>query len=251
MKRTVLASLVALVAVVAAGSAARAQAPALPSIDQILDKYVTAIGGRAALEKVTSRVSKGTMEIPDMGVSGTITISEKAPDKSLAVIEVGGMGVIRDGTDGVNSWEDSPQNAGGIRDKTGVELADAKRSATFNVELKMKSLYKTMAVTGRERVGSRDAYVVLATPAEGSPSRMFFDVENGLMVRQSMTRETPQGPMDVDVYLEDVREVEGIKQPFVVRQVTQQFTIVFRLSEIKYNVPLDDAMFKRPGMASR
>jgi hypothetical protein len=71
------------------------------------------------------------------------------------------------------------------------------------------------------------------------------------MVRQSMTRETPQGPMDVDDYLEDVREVEGIKQPFVVRQVTQQFTIVFRLSEIKYNVPLDDAMFKRPGMASR
>jgi hypothetical protein len=51
----------------------------------------------------------------------------------------------------------------------------------------------------------------------------------------------------VDVYLEDVRDVAGIKQPFVVRQVTQQFTIVFRLSEVKYNVPLDDAIFKRPG----
>jgi len=245
MKRTLLASLAALVAIVGAGSSARAQAPALPSVDQILDKYVTAVGGRAALEKVTSRVSKGTMEIPDAGMSGTITISEKTPDKSLAVIEIGGMGVIRDGTDGVNSWEESPQT--GLRDKTGVELADARRSATFNVELKLKTIYKTLAVTGRERVGQRDAYVVLATPAEGSPSRMFFDVETGLMVRQSMTRESPQGPVDVDVYLEDVRVVDGIKQPFVVRQVTQQFTIVFRLTEIKYNVPLDDAMFKRPG----
>jgi hypothetical protein len=246
MKRTLLASLATLVAVLAAGPAMRAQAPALPTVDQILDKYVTAVGGRAALEKVTSRVSKGTMEIPDAGMSGTITISEKAPDKSLAVIEIGGMGVIRDGTDGVNSWEENPQT--GIRDKTGVELADARRSATFNVELKMKSLYKDLAVTGRERVGSREAYVVLATPAEGSPSRMFFDVQSGLMVRQSMTRESPQGQVDVDVYLEDVRDVAGIKQPFVVRQVTQQFTIVFRLSEIKYNVALDDAMFKRPGV---
>jgi len=245
MKRTLLASLAALAAIVAAGSAAHAQAPALPSIDQILDKYVAAVGGRAAIEKVTSRVSKGTMEIPDAGMSGTITISEKAPDKSLAVIEIGGMGVIRDGTDGVNSWEESPQT--GLRDKTGVELADARRSATFNVELKLKTIYKTLAVTGREKVGSRDAYVVLATPAEGSPSRMFFDVESGLMVRQSMTRESPNGPVDVDVYLEDVRDVAGIKQPFVVRQVTQQFTIVFRLSEVKYNVPLDDAIFKRPG----
>jgi hypothetical protein len=59
MKRTLLASLAALAAIVAAGSAAHAQAPALPSIDQILDKYVAAVGGRAALEKVTSRVSKG------------------------------------------------------------------------------------------------------------------------------------------------------------------------------------------------
>jgi hypothetical protein len=246
MKRTLLASLAAVVAMVAAGSAVHAQAPALPTIDQVLDKYVTAVGGRAALEKITSRVSKGTMEIPDAGMSGTMTISEKAPDKSLAVIEIGGMGVIRDGTDGVNSWEESPQT--GLRDKTGVELADARRSATFNVELKLKTIYKTLAVTGREKVGSRDAYVVLATPAEGSPSRMFFDVETGLMVRQSMTRESPNGPVEVDVYLEDVRVVEGIKQPFVVRQVTAQFTIVFRLSEVKYNVPLDDAMFKRPGV---
>jgi hypothetical protein len=83
------------------------------------------------------------MEIPDAGMSGTITISEKAPDKSLAIIEIGGMGVIRDGTDGVNSWEESPQT--GLRDKTGVELADARRSATFNVELKLKTIYKNPA----------------------------------------------------------------------------------------------------------
>ena len=250
MKRALLASVAAFIAILAAGPAVRAQAPALPTIDQILDKYVTAIGGRAAIEKVTSRVSKGTVEIPDAGLSGTLSISEKAPDKSLSVFELAGMGVIRDGTDGVNSWEESQQN-GGVRDKTGVELADARRSAIFNVELKMKTVYKTLVVTGRERVGSRDAYVVLATPAEGSPTRMFFDVESGLMLRQSMTRESPQGPIDVDVYLEDVRDVEGVKQPFVVRQVTQQFTVVFRLTEVKYNVPLDDAMFKRPGMTSR
>jgi hypothetical protein len=221
----------------------------LPSVDQILEKYITALGGRAAIEKITSRVAKGTLEIPNVNMSGSIEVSEKAPDKSLAVLDLPGVGRAREGADASGAWADDPQT--GLRDKTGSELADAKRGAIFNSELKMKTIYKTLEVTGRETVGGRPAYVVLATPAEGSATRMFFDAETGLVVRQAATRDTPVGPIDVDVYLEDYRDVEGIKQPFTIRQVTSTFTLVIRLSEIKHNVALDDALFKKPGLAVR
>jgi hypothetical protein len=248
MKRIV-AVVVVLVGLVAVRGFAQSQPPAaLPSVDQILEKYVTAIGGRAAIEKHTSRVSKGTIEIPDAGMTGSVEISEKAPDKALTVIQLQGVGLVREGADATGAWQEDPQS--GLRDKTGNELADARRGAVFNAELKLPTLYKTLAVTGTEQVGMRPAYAVLATPAEGNATRMYFDAETGLMVRQSATRDTAQGPVDVDVFLEDYRDVDGVKQPFTIRQVTSMLTIVIRLSEIKHNVALDDVIFKRPGGAT-
>jgi hypothetical protein len=245
MKRVITLLVAAAIGLTVARVSAQAPSQALPTVDQILEKFVTAVGGRDAMEKVTSRLSTGTVEIPDAGLSGSITLSEKAPNKSLAVIELGAMGVIRDGSDGVVAWESSDQ--GGLRDKSGAELADSLRGSTFNSELKLKSLYKTLVVTGKEAVEGKDAFVVLATPTEGAATRMYFDAQSGLIVKQSSSRETPQGPIDVDVMLGDYRAVGGVKMPYSVRQITSMFTIVIKLTEIKQNVPIDDVIFKRPG----
>jgi zinc protease len=245
MKRVLSLVVIALAGLVSVQALAQSPAAAPPSADQIIQKYIIALGGRAAIEKHTSRVSKGTIEIPDAGLSGTIEVSEKAPDKALTIIQLPGVGQVREGADASGAWQEEPQT--GLRDKTGNELADARRGAAFNAELKFLTLYKTLAVTGQETVGGRPTWVLLATPAEGSATHMYFDAESGLMVRQSGTRDTAQGPIDVDVFIEDYRDVDGIKQPFTVRQVTSMFTLVVRMSEIKHNVALDDAIFKRPG----
>ena len=49
---------------VAVGHQAQAVSASLPTVDQVLDKYVQAIGGRDALDKVTTRVMKGSIELP-------------------------------------------------------------------------------------------------------------------------------------------------------------------------------------------
>jgi len=51
---------------------AQKSAAATPGADQILNKYVAAIGGEAAWHKLSSRISKGTIEIPAMSLSGTV-----------------------------------------------------------------------------------------------------------------------------------------------------------------------------------
>lgn len=244
MKRAITWLVAAVLGLTVARLSAQGQS-AMPTVDQVIEKYIAAVGGRDAMEKVTSRVSTGTFEIPDMGLSGPITISEKAPNKSLAVIEIGGMGTIRDGSDGSVAWEEAP--GAGVRDKTGPELADALRGSVFNAELKLKTLYKTVVVSGKEAVDGKDAYVLVATPAEGAANKLYFDVASGLMVKQASTRETTQGPMDVEVLIGDYRAVNGLKMPYSVRQMTAAFTAVIKLTDIKQNVPLDDAIFKRPG----
>src|SRR3989441_8892439 len=90
-------------------------AGAMPTADQIVDKYVQAIGGKAAIEKQTSRVSKGSFEIPAFGASGTAEVYEKAPNKSAAFINIPGFGVVQEGFDGKTAWAQDPQS--GLRDK--------------------------------------------------------------------------------------------------------------------------------------
>lgn len=249
MKRLLVFIVVTAALVTPALARSDAQTPALPTADQIVEKFVAAAGGRAAIEKITSIQGKGSIQVPDAGLTGTIELFQKAPDKSLTIVDLPGVGTQREGFDGTTAWSEDPQN--GLRIKTGLEAAEAKRSATFSRELKLKFLYPTLNVKGREAVGGRDAYVVEGVPTEGSPAKMFFDVESGLLVRNIITRQTPMGPLEVDVSLEDYRAVDGVKRPFTIRQVTSMFTATIQFSEVKHNVAIDDAMFKKPGGASR
>ena len=227
-----------------AGALTRAQTAALPTIDQILDKYTAGAGGRAAIEKITTVDGKGTIDIPDAGVSGTVELLQKAPDKALTIVTITGVGEQREGFDGTVGWSSDPQN--GLRQKSGVELAEARREATLGREIKMKTLYPTMVVKGREKVDETDAYVVEATPAEGAPVKLYFDAATGLLVRRTATRQMPTGPLEVELTFSDFRAVDGVKRPFTIRQSTSLFTATIHLTEVKQNVPIDDTVFKPP-----
>ena len=84
-----------------------------------------------------------------------------------------------------------------------------------------------MTLKGREKVGGSDAFVVEATPAEGHATRLYFDTQTGLLLRKDKT------------YFEDYREVDGVKLPFRERD---DFSVI-RLTEVKHNLPVDDARF--------
>lgn len=231
-------------ALVASSALVRAQTGSLPTIDQILDKYISGVGGRAAIEKITTVDGKGTIDIPDAGVSGTIQLLQKAPDKALTVVEITGVGQQREGFDGSVGWSDDPQN--GMRQKSGAELAEARRAATLGRELKMKTLYPKMVVKSVEKVDEKDAYLVEATPEEGAPVKLYFDAATGVLVRQTAVRQTPAGPLEVEVTFSDFRPVDGVKRPFTIRQATSIFTAVIHLTDVKQNGPIDDAVFKPP-----
>ena len=77
-----------------------------------------------------------------------------------------------------------------------------------------------------------------------------YDVDFNLLhlYKKAVFRDTPQGPMDIDVQISDYRVVDNVKVPFSVRQVSSMATVVIRLTSVKHNVPVDDAIFKKPGL---
>ena len=228
----------------AAAVAQTAPQAALPSVDQVLDKYVKAIGGKAAFEKLTSRVSKGTFEMDQMPGPAAEEIDAKAPNKEYMVTDAPDFGRVRRGFNGAAGWEDNPQM--GLRDITGPELAAMKRDADFYGAVNLKELYPKMTVKGKESVNGHDAYEIEASPPDGAADTLYFDADSGLLVRMQREAVGPNGKVTVDITFDDYREVDGIKLPYVMHFSTGELAFVIKLNEVKHNVPIDDAKFDKP-----
>jgi hypothetical protein len=216
----------------------------LPSAAEIIEKYVAAIGGRAANEKIKTRVTKGTVELAPMGIRGTAETFQAAPDKSYAKTTLGGIGEIIEAFDGKNAWSVNPLQ--GNRDKTGDELVQTKLLNNFYRDINLEKLYPKMEVKGIEKVGDREAYVVVATPEGLEPETFYFDVKSGYLLRSDTVYVSPEGKMPVKTFFEDFREVDGIKIAYKVRAVMPQFELITVLTEIKHNVTVEDGLFAKP-----
>jgi hypothetical protein len=175
-----------------------------PTVQAILDRYVDAAGGRAALEKLKTRVMKGTMEATTMGVSGGMEVRSKIPNKQVSSVDLAGLGAMREGFDGAVAWSEAPGL--GLRTKTGSELARVQRSMVFPRELKLKDVYERLESKGAGKVGGADTWIVEASSKAGKPDRLFFDQTTGLLVREESAVETPLGEMVFQIDFADYRD---------------------------------------------
>jgi len=235
---------------IALAATARGQAPAqtpsaapLPSVDQILNRYMDAVGGRSAWLKLTSRVTTGTIDVSPANVSGTIELSEKAPDRILSEIRISGI-LFRQGFDGTVGWSDDPQN--GLREETGAELDEARRDADFYHPLDLRKLYEKLTVVDMEKVNDRDAYKVEAEVPDNAPDEIYFEVASGLPTRVLNHRHTPQGVIDFVEDFDDYREVDGIKRPYIIRETSGEQLLTIHVTQVRHNVLLDDSVFTKP-----
>src|SRR5262245_66423337 len=168
----------------------------------------------------------------------------KAQNKSAIKIDITGFGLVNRVFDGASGWASDPMS--GLRELSGLELAQMKRGSDFYQELNFKKHYTKAALKGKEKVGSYETYVIEATPSEGSPEKLYFDVNTNLLVRHDAEAENPQGKLLMETYLEDYKVVDGVKIPHTVKQVKPAMTIVIKVSEDKNNLEIDDAKFNKP-----
>lgn len=204
-----------------------AAANADPLIDRILEKYVQAIGGQAAVEKISSRISKGTFNGSFSGISinAAVEITEKSPGKTLTLVTFPNVGVMRRAFTGTYGYEQI--SLYGFRELKGAELDDMKLTSDVHWSINLKRLYPKMILKEKEKIGGSEAYVIEATPAAGRTSKFYFAVDTGLLLRKD------------EAYFEDYRKVDGVMFPFVVR--TGQTVIT--LNSVSHNVAVDDAIF--------
>jgi len=211
--------------------------------DEILSKYVTAIGGQAAIDKIKSRTATGTITTAN-GQSGTYELIQSA-DRALETITTPRVS-IKLALTSTGGWESNGPNSRELADADLVRVRNAYQLFSL---LKLKEQYPRLRSGGREKIGDRDAYVVTASRSETEVERLSFDVETGLLLRRISYLRTMIGVIPQQWDFEDYRDVDGVKMPFTIRLSTTDAGNPFsvrKFTEIKLNGPVDDAKFVMP-----
>jgi photosynthetic reaction center cytochrome c subunit len=221
---------------------ALANPEALPAVDEILERYIRALGGAQALDKITTRTRKGLVDVS--GAHGSFELYEAAPNKSLFLGSMPPpLGPIQQGFDGSNGWL---KNQGGVVDMSADGRVQAQRESAFYGDIKLKDQFKTMSVTGRERIDGRELYVVEGTRLDGQVERLFFEVQSGLLIRRQWQSPTYFGGLPRATDFDDYRKVGNVRLPFLIRRARGSNIFLQTVSEYKLNVKIDDAKFKKP-----
>ena len=225
------------------------------TLDEIVERHLAASGGRAALEKLTSRSMTGTITLttPVGDLSGPIEMVNARPARERALITLdlttlgaGKLTVDRrfDGTTGFVI--DTLQ---GDRDVTGLELQNMRNDAAAfpNPFLTYKQDGTTLTLRGKEKVGDREAYVLIAEPKSGSTHRVYIDSETFLSVKSVSIAEAPQvGQFEQTTELLDYRDVDGIKVPFLIKSTSSAQGFTIALTRAEHNVKVDPSIFAKP-----
>jgi hypothetical protein len=227
----------------------------LPSVDEVLNKYLAAIGGKAAADLIKSCVVKGTTTTSG-GQVVAYESEQSAPDKgheSFALQNVTGRNCAGDSrceyervVSGQQGWLKSGQ---GVQELTGDQLTDQRLSFPLFGIVKLKDQYSSFRVSGRDKIDDRDVYVVSAVRSDNKPERLYFDVESGLLRRRIGYTLTLIGTIPQQTDFEDYRVVEGLRLPFTMKMAfvdPGSLPITRKFTEIKLNVPMDNLKFEKP-----
>lgn len=216
-------------------------AGAAPTSDQIIEKYIAALGGADAMKKVTSREGKGTIIVS--GKETPIEVFTKAPNKRITITH-NSNGDSSTAFDGTAGWMGSAGRP--VREMSAAESMSSGLDAEFSLALRLKEIFPQLRVGRPDKIGDTAVLTLTGARPGQPPVRLFFDANSGLLLRMVRYTQNPLGRMPVQIDYADYREVDGVKTPFrwTLSRPNGRFTI--QLNEVKANVAIDDSKFAKP-----
>ena len=244
------------------------QAPGASSAESILDRYIQAVGGAQRLAGLTSFTGKGTsVGFGGFGGGGDVEMIAKAPDKLAMIIlfkqETGRGDQVRT-YDGRAGWVRTPLNVLGEFQLTGTDLDGARVDAQLSFPGQIKEILTNLktgpptSITDLPAPSSQSSLqqgVTLETHVvdvvQGTGPRdllvtLYFDKQNGLLLRELRYGSSPIGRIPTQIDFADYRDVGGIKLPFRITYAWLDGRDSIVLNEIQTNVPVDETKFGRP-----
>ncbi len=219
------------------------QAEGLPTGAEVMDRFAEVTGGKAH-DKIRTRVVKGKMSMPKMGLEGELTLYQEKPNKLYVHADLPGIGTVEQGFDGKVAWERTQMM--GPRLLADDERTELVEQATIDAERHWRDFYDKAVTVGLEDVGGKPAYKVVLICKTGTRKTSWFDKESGLLVKTSARIKSAMGEMPTVGRLLDYREVDGIKMPFENQTEMMGQKQIVTIDSVKQNVELPKDRFDLP-----
>ena len=222
-----------------------------PTADQILDKYLAALGGIERLAKVTSYVATATSEgFRGFGGGGTVQIFAKAPDQRATFIKfdasIGRQDAIRT-FDGKTGWVSAPLSVVPQYALGGSELDGARIDAQLAFPAQIRKVLTQIRVGPPDFIDGREVDVIQGHGSRSLVVTLYFEKQSGLLVRMVRFGSSPIGRAPTQVDFGDYREVPGtgVKMPYRWTFGWLNGRDTFELKEVQINAPIDPGVFNR------
>ena len=222
-----------------------------PTVDQVFDKYLQALGGTARLASITSWVATGTsVPFGDPGKGFATEIYAKAPNQLATIVHEleGDMARTFDGREGyfllpLTVVEEYPWTGGAVE--------GARLDAELAFPGRIKDFLTNWRVSYSTTIDGVDVRVVQGTGAAGLVGTLYFDKTSGLLVRMIRHTNSAVGRIPTQIDFSDYRPVAGVMMPFKWSYSWLSGREEFALTDVQANVAVDAARFARPVPAPR
>jgi photosynthetic reaction center cytochrome c subunit len=225
-----------------------------PSADQILDKYINALGGAAKLSTLKSFIATGTQGgYVQVKGGGQFQIFAKAPDQRTVRVtykDAPDRGNQTRAFNGTVGWTTTPRALLGEYEVTGTELDGLHFDAELAFPGQIKTALTDLRVGYPDVIDGKDVLVVQGHGPRGLLVTLYFDKQSGLLVREIRFGRTPIGRVPSQVDYSDYRAVDGIKFPFQYKFQWLDGRDTYTLTDVKINVPIEASRFGKPSSGS-
>jgi hypothetical protein len=227
------------------------------TVEQIVEKNLSARGGLEAWRKVQTMVWMGHMELPG-GAAPQVpfVLGQKRPNKTRFEVNSMGQKTLRV-FDGKRGWKVHAGIDGRpeIQAFTPQEVQFAQGEVVIDSPLfDYQSGRVAVELDGTDFVEGRKAFRLVVRTASGQRHNVWVDAQSFLDVKSDRTSYDAAGvPRIVSVYYRDFRPVEGLQIPFTIETgaASGKGSEKMVIEKVALNPALDDRMFARPPMPHR
>jgi hypothetical protein len=221
------------------------QAVNAPKADEILDKYIQAIGGAQRVAALKSYVAKGTSSgYGPENEPRPLEIYSRVGQRTTIVRTTAGDNTTT--YDGRSGWIAAPFRPVDVLALSPQEVDGLKLEADLAHPAGIKQALTNWRVGLATLIDDREVQIVQGTTARGGTATLYFDSETGLLLRHVRYNDSPVGRISRQVDYSDYRDVAGVKVPFKWTDTWLDGRDVVELTDVQPNANIDAARFNRP-----
>lgn len=231
-------SFAALLTIAIAASVLPAQTP-----QEILERFSKAVDPQGSIATIPGFRSEGTFEMAAAGINASFVSLQRRPNQMAMTIVIGGLGEMKQGSDGATVWSSDPMQ--GPRILAGAEAASFLDGADFRAMARPADLFSAMELAGEADIDGEKCLKVKLTWKSARVTTECYSVKSGLLLETSGTQATPQGEVATSGRLSDYRAVGGIMMPHKVVNSMMGFQQVLTITKVEV-AEQDAKLFELP-----